>query len=433
MLQLLVIADDLTGALDTGVQLAKRGIETEVRIFSGAGGASPAASSFPVMVVDTQSRHLPPEEAFARVRDAARKGCSAGARGFYKKTDSTLRGNIGAEIAGLLAGAEPRRPLIFIPAFPALGRTTRLCRQYVGGVSLEKTAFARDRLNPITTADIAEIIKTQAPALDVLSVRPGALAETLGHCPPEAGEKTVIVADGENEEDLAETFRQIAAAGKSLPADAGEPPLLAGCAGFAAYLPELLGIAAAAPERPRPEPPFLVINGSLNSVSLNQVRTAIAGGFKDIRLRPEALAPRTEAEEKKLIIKNLKEYLSHGQPAVLRNVLRPEELEDYLRQAAGLGIPEKSLHTVLPRVYGEILRGLVSEMANASLAVFGGDTLAGILNAFGKSSIIPLAEIFPGVVIARIPGIENPRYIVTKAGGFGDENLLRNIPAFPAE
>jgi uncharacterized protein YgbK (DUF1537 family) len=418
MVQLLVIADDLTGALDTGVQLAKRGIETEVRISSGAEGVSPAASS-PVLVVDTESRHLPPEEAFVRVREAARKGHSAGLRGFYKKTDSTLRGNIGAEIAGLIAGAQPRGPLVFIPAFPALGRTTRLGRQYAGGVSLEKTAFARDRLNPITTADIAEIIKTQALGLDVLSVRPEVLAETLGQCPPEAGEKTVIVTDGENEEDLAETFRQISSAEK--------PPLLAGCAGFAAYLPDLLGIAAAVPERPRPEPPFLAINGSLNPVSLNQVRTAIAGGFKGIPLRPEALAARTETEERKLILKNLKEYLSRGQAAVLHNVLRPEEMEDYLSRAAGLGIPDKNLHTVLPRACGEILRGLVSETAIATLVVFGGDTLAGILKAFGKDSVIPLAEIFPGVVIARIPGIENPRYIVTKAGGFGDENLLRNI------
>jgi uncharacterized protein YgbK (DUF1537 family) len=81
----------------------------------------------------------------------------------------------------------------------------------------------------------------------------------------------------------------------------------------------------------------------------------------------------------------------------------------------------------LPRIYGSIVRDLAEDTAIGSLVVFGGDTLVGILRAFGKTSVIPLAEIAAGVVLARIPGVDNPEYIITKAGGFGGEELLGKL------
>lgn len=57
MLRLLMIADDFTGALDTGVQLAAHGIPTQVVV----GQADLSACSSTVLVVDTETRHLPPQ------------------------------------------------------------------------------------------------------------------------------------------------------------------------------------------------------------------------------------------------------------------------------------------------------------------------------------------------------------------------------------
>jgi uncharacterized protein YgbK (DUF1537 family) len=428
MIKLLVIADDLTGALDTGVQLAKKGIPTEVRIPScGAPGESGAEGEHTpdtaVVVIDTESRHLPPEEAFTRARNAALWGKAAGAAGFYKKTDSTLRGNIGAELAGLMDACPRDTPLIFAPAFPALKRTTRLGVQYVDGVSLEKTAFARDRLNPITTANIAEIITTGArgAALKVYRAAPEQLAEVLGS---PGAEKTLTLVDGEKEEDLAETSRQIQAA-INRPDGARPLPLMAGCAGFAAYLPELLGIIPGRPPQPKLSRPFLAVNGSLNPVSLSQIRAAAAAGVKTIRIEPKDL--KAPSENVKIIAEKIKEHFTRREDALLYNILDPREAEDFTSAAAALGIPEEKVHEVLPQTYGTIVHRLVSDTPLGILVVFGGDTLVGILKALGKNSVIPAAEIFPGVVIARIPGIDNPRYILTKAGGFGDENLLRNI------
>ena len=420
-MKLVVIADDLTGALDTGVQFAKRGIATEVRLLDAEeeprSSGEALADSPPVVVVDTESRHISRGEARARVRDAARR--AAGATGFYKKTDSTLRGNIGAELAGLMEGCPSGLPLVFAPAFPALKRTTRGGLQYVDGVPLEKTAFARDSLNPVTTADIACIIAATAEAApEVLGATPGTLAGFLRNAA--GGGKTVVVVDGEKEEDLAETAAGIRAA-----AGAGALPLMAGCAGFAAYLPELLDIKTSEPLVPGLSPPFLAVNGSRNPVSLSQVRAVRDAGAEGIRLEPEILAAPREGG--KIIAEKIKDLFRRKQEALLYNILHAEEADEFTRLAAARGIQEEEVHHVLPQTYGEIVRCLAGEATIGVLVVFGGDTLVGILKALGKSSVIPVAEIFPGVVAARIPGVDNPPYIVTKAGGFGGTELLRKI------
>ena len=66
MLRLLMIADDFTGALDTGVQLAAHGIPTQVVV----GQADLSACSSTVLVVDTETRHLPAAKAAKAVARA---------------------------------------------------------------------------------------------------------------------------------------------------------------------------------------------------------------------------------------------------------------------------------------------------------------------------------------------------------------------------
>ena len=93
MLRLLMIADDFTGALDTGVQLAAHGIPTQVVV----GQADLYACSSTVLVVDTETRHLPAAKAAEAVARLTRSAVENGVGCIYKKTDSALRGNIGGK------------------------------------------------------------------------------------------------------------------------------------------------------------------------------------------------------------------------------------------------------------------------------------------------------------------------------------------------
>ena len=140
---LLALADDLTGALEVGAKFAGRGIPSLVTI------SSRSHSGHPVEVVDLESRHLSPQASAAAV--SALAATAAGI--VYLKTDSTLRGNIAADLRAL-AHARPESSIAYVPAYPALGRTVKDGRLHVYGVPVHLTAFAADPLNPITGSSI---------------------------------------------------------------------------------------------------------------------------------------------------------------------------------------------------------------------------------------------------------------------------------------
>ena len=220
MLRLLMIADDFTGALDTGVQLAAHGIPTQVVV----GQADLSACSSTVLVVDTETRHLSAAKAAEAVARLTRSAVENGVGCIYKKTDSALRGNIGAELAALLK-ASGARNLPFLPAFPQIGRTTKKGVHYIDGVPVNESPFGIDPFEPVRCAEVTKLIHLQTD-MPAQNLRPG---ET-------ASDKTgILVYD-------AATAADLEAAGRQLFQN-GTPPVLAGCAGFAAFLPELLGLS----------------------------------------------------------------------------------------------------------------------------------------------------------------------------------------------
>src|SRR6266498_146550 len=92
-----ILADDLTGACDTGVAFAGKGWAARVAFTPEAdfGGRS-------VRAVTTESRGLAEGEAVQAVERVTRTFGVPGLRRIYKKIDSTLRGHPGAELAGLM-------------------------------------------------------------------------------------------------------------------------------------------------------------------------------------------------------------------------------------------------------------------------------------------------------------------------------------------
>ena len=187
-MQLLVIADDFTGALDTGIQFARHGIATTLFLSDALTAGLLADCQADVVVADTESRHLPPDDAAARVRAVTRLAKAAGCPVFYKKTDSTLRGNLGAELTAMQDVCGAKR-LFFAPAYPALGRTTRGGTQLVNGVPLARTDFAADPFNPVRTDFVPALLAEQTDR-PVRIAAPAAL-------PPEADRPELVVFDAD--------------------------------------------------------------------------------------------------------------------------------------------------------------------------------------------------------------------------------------------
>ena len=110
-----LIADDLTGANDTGVQFALRGARTLVPLdWHDLKSLSRAAD---VLVLNTNSRAVPARVAAERARIAAEALRRAGVEAVYKKIDSTFRGNIGPELDAIL-DVFPSPLAVLTPAFP---------------------------------------------------------------------------------------------------------------------------------------------------------------------------------------------------------------------------------------------------------------------------------------------------------------------------
>lgn len=194
-----VIADDLTGAADTGVQLVRAGYRTAV-IFHGE--EIPAAG-FDAVSLDTDSRTRPAGFAAKRVVEAAQ--AARDARVVYKKLDSTLRGNVAAELSAAL-GATGRTHLVVAPAFPAAGRTTVGGVQLVRGVPVHETEARNDPRTPVREGHVPTLLRAAFPSVVTLGVEDLADPEKVSRTLEEAG---CVIADAEHDADLEALVRAL--------------------------------------------------------------------------------------------------------------------------------------------------------------------------------------------------------------------------------
>ena len=379
-----VIADDLTGAADAGVQFVRAGYRVAV-VFRG--GAAPPAD-IDAVTFDTDSRDMPAGFAAKRVVDVARSVC--GARLVYKKLDSTLRGNVRAEIAAAL-GASGRERVIVAPAFPGAGRTTAGGTQLVHGVAVDETEMRYDPQTPVREAHVPTLLADAFSSVGTLDAEDVADPERVRLV---LEENECVVADAERDLDLEALVRAV---------PDPDRVLWAGSAGLA------LAIGTVYPgprkedavKRRAPVRPVLVVVGSLSGVAREQVRRLVeeygnvsveAGGDDAVAVARDALAG--------------------GTCAVVRS---PEE-----QNASGEAVVE-TLAGVAGRLSEERLFG--------GLVLTGGATAAGVARRLGATGIELEGEVEAGVPVGALIG-PDPYPVVTKAGGFGGpDTLVRAVQA----
>ncbi len=374
MVKLLVLADDFTGSLDTGIQFRAKG--TRIRF------GSPNHRYFEnleddvqVLIVDTESRHLPPEDAAAVVRQVVSDAVTAGVRYIYKKTDSGLRGNIGAELgAALEASGKP--VLHFIPAYPQIGRTTKNGIHYIKGIPVGESVFAKDPFNPVLHSGVKEVIASQT------GIPAAVTGETLSG-------KGIAVHDAETEDDLNRIARLLK--------DRNQLSLLAGCAGFASVLPRLLELEPDENTLPAFVPKLLTLCGSINPITLEQLDTAEAAGVPHIRLtaRQKLEENWTDTPEGRETVAQWAQTIA-AHPSTILNcdgTGDPEALEALRKE---LGLTFGQMRSRIAETMGKILKALLDTGVDATLLVTGGDTLMAAMNRLGQEELIPIRGNFPG-------------------------------------
>ena len=403
-MQLFIIADDFTGALDTGVKLASLGAKTRVVT---ALPEDPAAWAGDVLVWDSETRHMSPEDAYTTIRAAAQRLGHHPDCYIFKKTDSALRGNIGAELQGLLDGLGQSR-IAFLPAYPEINRITRNGIQYIDGVPVSESVFGRDLLNPVRHASVAGIIAEQSR----IPVR--------SKGPEEAGltEDGVTVFDTETRQEMDRLFSALKEQGVRI---------FAGCAGAGACLPQLLTADQSSSPAPALSLPFFVLCGSINPVTAAQLEHAVDSGFRRFRLAPEQTLPEGcwESPKAETLLREIREELEAGHSVIVDAMdARPGQT---LALAEQLGMSVEAVRTRISHVLAEIFRQLFNQPRMGTVVLIGGDTLQDCMRALGVREVEPIVELVPGVVMARFRWEGRSRYVLTKSGGFGAHTLLTDL------
>jgi D-threonate/D-erythronate kinase len=434
-----ILADDLTGSADTASCF-----RTETRhVRVGFAQSQPwdfTLESTVVQVYDSETRMSPVNEAKACIYEATRELVRRMEEPFYiyKKIDSTLRGHIGAEIEAALLGLN-RLYAVLAPAFPGAHRTVKNGNLYINGTPVSETEFVRDPGSPIHKSHIASLLHetTNLPVdaipLAIISKGRDALLQAIKSLP---ARQSIIVVDAEETEDLNMIANTLA--------DATDI-LLCGSAGLAKSLastwnnqPSTLDGNHQVQNSPISCDKVLVVVGSANPKSHKQLETLV-GHLKIpcVTLSPKYLLDIQNNETSREIRQALTALNTMTALSTLstRHVAALSLSDERIETSENLS---ERLVTALAKIaqvwYEQQTLGnnqfLSSDQNQSSnqirigMIATGGETALALCKALSAHAIWPQGEIEPGMPWSIVKTPRRTFALITKAGGFGEENSL---------
>jgi uncharacterized protein YgbK (DUF1537 family) len=404
MLKLLVIADDFTGALDTGVQFSKQGIQTFVSTETAV-QYDQLSDEIEVLVLNTESRHLTFNQAYEKLRMILESARVAQVPFIYKKVDSALRGNISAEIKAILDTSD-QTVLPFLPAYPEMNRVVIDGQLYIDDVLVSESVFADDPYEPVNESNVMQRLQIEA-GIEATLVKDNFITDS-----------GVAVFDAQTDEMLWAHGKQLA-----------EQELLAvtvGCAGFAKILAQQLFSDGKIYDYTLAKP-VVVVCGSVNPITKKQIEY-VEKKYPRISLNAHQLLDVTHWEE----VEGQEEIAHYLQLMSEHSLLVFETCSDQTTteivtygERKGLSVEESRFR--IGESLGKLTRALWTQHQENTFLFTGGDTLFQSMKVLGVTGIKPLTEIKPGVVLSVIEWDGKEMQVITKSGGFGTEELFEEI------
>jgi D-threonate/D-erythronate kinase len=418
MTRLAIIADDLSSATDCGAQVVRSGLSVVVPL--GSYSLPRPARAAQVISVDTDSRSLSADHAYTKVKAAAQQLFTEGWTDFYKSVDSTLRGNLGAEIEAVLDVVKPDCAVI-APAFPKYGRTTVNSVQYLHGRPLHETEFGSDPTAPVRDADItrrlAEGSRRKAGRLTLDQLRAGpaqiisALQRMLAH-----GIELVVV-DIAEQEDLKRIC--LGLSGSDLRV------VWVGSTGLAEYIPLALGVNVTSGRFSHDQPfdprPALALVGSASETTRQQLDYAQTNNrLKIVGLDPTRVIQNgtIAVDEFEQAGSSLRAAIDSGHDVALVVSASRDEIAATQQRGAELNLSPAQVAQRIVDGLAQVGSELVGEGRISGIVATGGDTANALCNTLGAQALEILGEVEAGIPVMRLLG-EHSLPLVTKAGGFG--------------
>lgn len=390
----LIIADDFTGANDTGVQLKRNGIPVKVVLNSDTDGEEHS------IVIDTESRGLNGTDAFTKVSRMLERVDFDRFDFVIKKVDSTLRGNIAEEVAAA-DQAFHSELIVFAPALPDLGRITVNGIHQLNGIRITETEIGQDPKKPVTQDNLRQVLseafEEKIVHLNLCRIWDGFTLD----------EARIYTFDAENNDDLLRIIQTAKQTGKRI--------LWVGTAAMADNIMRSLKETA----------PAFCVCGSISEVTNRQLHEAEKQGMQLMQvLVPELLAGKSDIA---YYVERCAASLAEGRDTILlssasydrREIMRSVEAG----KEKGLQLPDIGDYT--QNVLGEIAVEVLIRARVSGVFLTGGDTAIGFLQKAKANGSYILEEIAVGIPkMEIIGGFFDGLPVVTKAGAFGKDDAI---------
>lgn len=383
-----VIADDFTGANDTGVQICKRGIPIDVIL-----DAHHIENNSASLSVDTESRILCAGEAYDRVAAVMRSVWeTGGCQHLYKKIDSTLRGNIQAELQALLDVYKPQT-VIFAPAYPMQGRTVEQGRLCVHGQPLLTTEIAKDPRNPL-----------REDCLPVL-LRSCGISVSRHYSIADIETENLIFGEGVYTFDTItdQHLKCIARHAAALP----KRILWVGSAGLAEALLHTVC----------PVKPAMAVVGSISLKTMEQIAYCRKKGIAIVHVD---MIQAYEQQQVQQSVKEAAAYLENGRDVLLTAAESRQDYECFAAYGGQRSISTDTLAGFTKQTLSRMVPLILGQAKAAGIFLTGGDTAIAVIECLQSRGSHIEQELLPGFVQGRLNGgLYDGLPIVTKAGAFG--------------
>ncbi len=394
--EIVVIADDFTGANDAGVSLALSGKKVSVAF------QTPFTDDTDALVINSDSRAMKASEAAEKLTRYATDVHAA--KWLIKKIDSTLRGNPGAEVEALLR-LSGKGQAIIAPAFPAAGRTTEEGLCLVNGVPVTETEFASDPKTPVRHAQVAKVLAEQT-RLKSRVVTPAELATAL------TSDARLVIVDAQTDAELDQIINTAFAC--------DEKPLLVGSAGLCDALARRL----ATPRQ------LLAVIGSMSEIAQKQIqRVRGQHNVSTVLIDINDVFNGTMAGYQQQIAR----ALAAGQHCVVHTCADTQARHQIETLCQQRGLSRAALGETISAFLGALTRNALETRRPAALYVSGGDVAMAVASALNAQGFAIRGQVAQCVPFGRFLGCRWQGPVMTKAGGFGTETTLLEVLHFIEE
>ncbi len=418
-----IVADDLTGANDTALQFHLRGANTKILLDSDYVPADKEMTE--VWAVSTESRNVEPWEAVSRVEKAVNSFVENFSFDyFYKKIDSTLRGNIAIETLTMLNILNYDAAII-IPAFPQEGRITVGGYHLLKGVPLGRTEVARDPHSPILESHVPTLLRSQLDdkqkelvgTIDLKTVMNGAgpILIKINELIKEG--KKLIVADSTSSTDIEQIALAIKKCDKKL--------LPAGTAAGAQVLGKfwLSGIEREnAPVKLEKLPKFIV-SGTATHTTAEQItkleQTDDYDNINFIALDTNDILKGVNQELVDRIVTNLKSNVT----VVVHTSHLITNFDGFSDDSFNAELTKNKLTSLITDFLAQLAERVLAQI-NVILITLGGETSYKCCKAIDSNELQLVDEVAPAISLCSDT---KGRWIVTKSGNLGNTKTLIDI------